>query len=96
MAHVEIDDETGCWEWLGPTNAAGYGKISLWDSEARKKSSAYVHRVSYEEFVGPIPEGMTLDHLCCNRACVNFDHLEPVTLEENARRGGINQRFMLA
>ena len=45
------------------------------------------HRYAYEELVGPIPEGLQLDHLCRNRSCVNPDHLEPVTCRENLRRG---------
>jgi hypothetical protein len=52
------------------------------------------HRISYEHFVGPIPKGLFIDHLCRMRACVNPGHLEPVTTLENARRGdgGSNNR----
>ncbi len=55
------------------------------------------HRRVYELLRGPIPEGLTLDHLCRERSCVNPDHLEPVTFRENIRRGqsppGINSRM---
>lgn len=47
----------------------------------------YAHRIAYELVVGPIPEGLTLDHLCRVRRCVNPEHLEPVTMGENLRRG---------
>jgi hypothetical protein len=52
--------------------------------------------VSYETFVGPIPDGLTIDHLCCNPPCINPEHLEVVTMRENLRRGrspvGVNAR----
>lgn len=73
----------GCWIWQGPDNGQGYGTLRL--PGVRKKS--YAHRVSYEMLVGPIPEGLYLDHLCRNPPCVNPDHLEPVTHAENVRRG---------
>ncbi len=66
----------GCCEWIGAKNADGYGVFG----------GSLAHRYSYETFVGPIPEGLTLDHLCSNPPCINPHHLEPVTNEENVRR----------
>ncbi len=78
----------GCWEWTG-AKQRGYGAISAGgDSDSRKGGRTLrVHRVLYEIMVGPVPEGMELDHLCRNRACVRPGHLEPVTTRENALRG---------
>lgn len=69
--------ETGCWEWDGFHDERGYARVS----------SDRVHRLTFEEFVGPIPEGLEIDHLCRNPGCVNPGHLEPVTHAENVRRG---------
>ena len=70
-----------CWLWTGNISPNGYGRTSI---EGRTK---YAHRVAYELLVGPVPEGLDLDHLCRNTRCVNPDHLEPVTHAENMRRG---------
>lgn len=78
--YVEID-ANGCWIWTAARNRGGYGIIGI---ELR---SALAHRVSYEAFVGEIPNGLELDHLCRVRCCVNPQHLEPVTRYENVRRG---------
>jgi hypothetical protein len=72
------DDE--CWPWLGAVNPNGYGAFQ-WDG------GQYAHRFAYELQIGPIPEGLTLDHLCRVRHCVNGAHLEPVTGQENTLRG---------
>lgn len=74
--------ETGCWEWRGKLNHQGYGRICV----SRAAGDQQVHRVAYETFVGPIPEGLQLDHKCRNRKCCNPEHLEPVTARENVRR----------
>lgn len=72
-----------CWLWHGWTNKGGYGRSYFPDMHGL----FYVHRVSYEHFVGPIPEGHHIDHLCRVRNCVRPEHLEPVAPAENIRRG---------
>ncbi|MFI6103193.1 HNH endonuclease signature motif containing protein [Streptomyces sp. NPDC051310] len=70
-----------CWLWTAHLTAAGYGQISV-DGNVR-----LAHRVAYQLLKGEIPGDLCLDHLCRVRSCVNPDHLEPVTLRENTRRG---------
>jgi hypothetical protein len=74
------EPNSGCWLWLGSLRS-GYGRFSL------NGKTCEAHRVSYEHLVGPIPQGMMIDHLCRTRCCINPDHLEPVTNAENIRRG---------
>lgn len=74
-------DLTACWLWTGTQTHNGYGRIKV------KGIFKKAHRHVYEELVGPIGAGLTLDHLCRVRLCVNPTHLEPVTLAENLRRG---------
>lgn len=77
--------EAGCWEWQHYTCPAGYGRLSV------NNRVVGVHRASYEAFVGPIPAGLTIDHLCRNSRCVNPAHLEPVTNAENIRRSAASK-----
>lgn len=95
---IGFGDSDECWLWTAATNGFGYGLVK-WNA----KSMSVAHRVVYELLVGPIPEGLDLDHLCHNaavdagecldvsecqhRRCVNPSHLEPVTRTVNSRRG---------
>jgi hypothetical protein len=80
-------DSSGCWLWAGPISERGYGYVSTGSRRTRNKGYKRAHRIAYLLFVGPIPDGLQLDHLCRVRHCVNPGHLEPVTREENQRRG---------
>lgn len=79
--------ENGCLLWTGGLNGVGYGQFYLGITPDRPTGKGYAHRFAYEFYVGPIPAGMQLDHLCRNRACVNHEHLEPVTPRLNNLRG---------
>lgn len=74
---VDVGHPLGCWEWTGYRTAAGYGRMNA------DRAGVGVHRVAYELMKGPIPDGLTIDHLCYNPPCVNPDHLEAVTAREN-------------
>ena len=83
MSHVKVNNATGCWEWTACINpTGGYGQTR--DAAQRK---VYAHRLSYELFVGEIPHGLSIDHLCRVRRCVNPKHLEAVPLKVNILRG---------
>lgn len=78
-----------CWTFEGP-KVNGYGVAWVDGVKAR------VHRAAYEVLVGPIPDGLVLDHICRNRACYNPAHLEPVTTSENLRRSPLMGRAKLS
>lgn len=83
-ARVDVEDrghESPCWVWQRYRTEKGYGRLGRPVYGERR-----VHRITYAHFVGPIPAGLTLDHLCCVKACCNPKHLEPVTDAENRAR----------
>ena len=89
LSRCVVNAVTGCWEWISSKDRDGYGKARF---DGR---TLIAHRAVYELLEGPIPEGLTLDHLCRNRACVNPGHLEPVTLAENLRRSPLRRQGSL-
>lgn len=82
----------GCWGWTAATTSDGRGRFNL-RNPARTR---YAYGIAYEWLVGPVPEGLELDHLCRNPNCVNPAHLEPVTHQENLRRAPDAQFYVNA
>jgi hypothetical protein len=74
----ETEPNSGCWLWTGYIDPQGYGRLG---------NDGLAHRLMYELVRGPIPAGLTLDHLCRVRSCINPNHLEPVTDGVNILRG---------
>lgn len=85
MARVRKTDTCWLWTGAGSNSSNGYGRVGR-GGASRFSGSRLAHRWSYEWFVGRVPEGFQLDHLCRVRNCVNPQHLEPVTPRENTRR----------
>lgn len=82
---VARDSDDGCWLWTAGTDSAGYGSFAIRTENGWTKRGA--HRIAFVELVGPIPDGLELDHLCRVINCVNPAHLEPVEPRTNKLRG---------
>lgn len=80
-----------CWEWTASKGGSGYGHFF-----PTRKKLVVAHKWAYEQMVGPVPEGLQLDHLCRNTSCVNPYHLDPVPAKVNGHRSdswaGVNSR----
>jgi len=88
-AKVEVGDPGQCWLWTGSVSTAkghSYGVWNFWDIPYK------VHRIAYSLKVGPIPEGLTIDHLCKTKLCCNPAHMEPVPQSVNSVRGNLKDR----
>ena len=77
MHQVAVNGTGDCWTWTGKQHRHNYGLVH------QDGDSAWVHRLSYTHFVGPIPKGLVIDHICENKRCVNPEHLKAVTLSAN-------------
>ena len=80
-SYVDKSGPNGCWVWMRSRHGFGYGFFGV------NRRTRRAHRIAWELLRGPIPDGLTLDHLCRNPPCVNPDHLEVVTMRENTLRG---------
>jgi hypothetical protein len=80
-----IQDENGCHRWAGRVDRYGYGRFKMVCDGVKRETGA--HRAAWLSMVGDIPQGLVIDHLCRTRSCVNPEHMELVTNEENVRRG---------
>ena len=87
LSKIKVNPDTGCWEWQAYKERDGYGRLRF------RGTRVSTHRLTYQWLVGEIPDGLELDHWImnedydsCSRKCVNPDHLEPVTSQENLQR----------
>ncbi len=79
---VSVGHPRGCWIWVAGTSR-GYGSFATTIPERRRHAA---HKWFYQHLIGPVPEGLVLDHVCGNKLCVNPAHLDPCTYDENIRR----------
>jgi len=85
LQSIVVEEWDDCWLWGRAVNWSGYGQMGMGGNPL-----ALAHRVSYELFIGLIPDGLHIDHLCGTRKCVNPAHLEAVTQQDNNRRSKRN------
>ena len=81
----KVDASGDCWEWTASVRGAGYGQFN-WEPGRIIEA----HRAVWELLIGPIPDGMVIDHLCENKLCVNPDHLQVTTQRVNVTRSGLS------
>ena len=75
--YISVEPNSGCWLWTGAWSKSGYGSFRV------ENKSQNAHRVAYKLYLGPLKNGMMIDHICRNRACVSPDHLRQVTPRQN-------------
>jgi hypothetical protein len=86
-----IDPITGCWNWTKElSKPQGYARMVIGSRADQTRRDTYGHRVSYEVFRRKIPDGMVIDHVCRNRACVNPEHLRLVALGQNTLENSLS------
>lgn len=90
----KVDASGDCWEWTAAYCGSGnpYGNFRVGSMREGTRRHVKAHRWAWEHLVGPIPEGMFIDHLCYNTLCVNPDHLRVVTHRENMRTARFGNR----
>lgn len=79
--HYVPEPNSGCWLWTGSVMNSGYGNFTTYVKDERS-----AHRFSYKQHVGPIADDLTIDHICCNKLCVNPEHLRLMTRGQNTKR----------
>lgn len=88
---VTVTPEKGCWEWIGYKDKDGYAQATT----KKVPNTSRGHRIAYTLLVGPVPEGLTLDHECEVKHCINPDHLDPCTSVDNVKRAAERRSLRL-